>query len=81
MNPQLIPTNFKVPRNCRHEFLIYWHNHKTGSIRGIPGRFEILFETWDFPCNSDESATFKTFSLNWMAESVEHLRAICLDGN
>lgn len=77
----LIPTNFKVPKGCRHEFVLIFKGKWIGRITGLPGRKKLQFDTFRIgepvDATGEERQAFHRCSFDWMQESVEHLRFIC----
>lgn len=78
-NPCVIPANFRVPKRFRHEFILFFESTKVGRIAGVPGEKQTIFETFDTPINASQQqrAEFNSRSLDWIQESVEHLRFLC----
>lgn len=70
-NPEFIQTNFKVPKTCRHEFVLFNGTQPAASIHGTPGKRQIQFHTFGLRPENDQ------LTLDWMAESVDRLRQIC----
>lgn len=73
-----IPTNFRVPPDCRHEWVLFHENGVIGTLHGIPGKKQI-HQAFREPanCSDDRKKLVFNLSLDWIAESVEHLRFIC----
>lgn len=67
----VIPTNFRVPAGCRHEFVLFFGNKPSAVIFGVPGKRQIRFQTLG---SKPEN---QSLVMDWMAESVEHLRFVC----
>lgn len=78
-NPTLIPTNFKVPKGCRHQYILFYERTLAAFIKGCPGSSEIEFSTFDTPVSATEEQRkkFSGRSMDWMEESIDHLRAVC----
>ena len=78
-NPCVIPSNFKIPKRFSHEFLLFHGKTKVGRIAGLPGRKKIVFEMFDTPVSAtkEEHTRFNSVSMDWMQESIEHLRYLC----
>lgn len=79
MNPQLIPTNFKVPQECAHRW-VFVAGPLRSEIKGIPGRKKLSIEYFQTgePVDID-GKVLHSRHLDWMAYTVEHLRGICLE--
>lgn len=72
MNKQMfIPTHFKVPNSCTHRWLLF-NADSVSEIRGVPGKNKLSF-SWRGHNPKPEHASL---GMDWMEESVEHLRSI-----
>jgi len=74
--PICIPTNFKVPETCHHEWMLFYENEFIAAIYGVPGKSEIHHIVRAPSVPHDQSRVLNQ-NLDWITESVEHLRAIC----
>jgi len=76
-NPCTIPTSFKVPKGFKHRWLVYGSTGELiQEIRGVPGRRQARFIT--YKCSDEcKKTTNGSCGLDWMVESVEHMRFLC----
>lgn len=78
MKPGVVETNFKVPKGCRHEWLLFYEDEFIGAISGVPGKKQIQhFNRDPLNCPPEHIGRLMSMNLDWMAESVEALRRIC----
>lgn len=73
-DPHVIQTKFRVPANCRHEWLLFNGNECVASISGVPGKKQVRAY---FRKPSENNPHLNRLSLDWNAEAVEHLRFVC----
>lgn len=77
-NPYTIQTNFQVPKTCRHEWVLFVGKVAVASIYGVPGKREIKYTVLANESDVDDNTeSTKSLTLDWIAETVEHLRCIC----
>jgi hypothetical protein len=70
-----IPTNFKVPKTLRHEWVLFHQNKPVMVMYGEPGSKKIQQHCLAGPKRM--SNVPKGLVLDWIQESVEHLRWLC----
>lgn len=75
--PCHIPTNFRVPKGHRHRFLLNYGPDTIAVLSGVPGKKRIFFQTYDKPGTAEEAALVHHCCMDWMAESIAHLRFLC----
>lgn len=67
-----IRSNFKVPKSLHHQWVLFDCDQAVMLIYGIPGRKDVVQEHLRPTITLPES-----MALDWIQESVEHLRLLC----
>lgn len=80
MTTHTIPTNFRVPKGFRHRWLVYGSTGELlQEIQGVPGQRKIKTISHD-ASHECKTTTSGSLGLDWMAETVEHMRWLCQGG-
>lgn len=78
-NPRIIPTNFRVKkRSAEHVWLMFCDDVPCAIIRGIGGSKKLEYSVHPRASETGEQdGAARNLAMDWMAESVEHLRVLC----